>query len=404
MIAPGPTLRQQFPVFTAYPELAYLDHAATSQKPQSVIDAISDYYIRSNANIHRGIYHLANEATGLYEATREEMASYLNAAEAEEVIFTKGTTDGINLVAQSFLAPLLKAGDEVLISGMEHHANLIPWQQVCKQKGAHLKVIPVTQTGELDLDSFYSLLGPKTRMLAMVHVSNTLGTINPIDTLISAAKEKGIPVLIDAAQTISHYPIDVQQWGADFVVFSGHKMYGPTGIGILYGKKAHLERMQPYQVGGSMIRDVQFEETVFAPPPSRFEAGTPHIAGVAGLRAALAFLKNLDMQAGKVYLEELTQYAQQKLTEVEGLDIFGTAQKRAPIFSFSLSHAHPHDIATLLDADQIAVRAGNHCTQPLMDQFGLPGTARASLTFYNTKAEIDRLVASLKGIQEMFGG
>lgn len=395
--------KKDFPIFQAHPNLVYLDSAATSQKPRQVIDAITQFYSQENASINRGLYQLGAQASQKYRAVREKVAHFIHAKSDKEIVFTSGTTDGINLVAQSFLRPQLKAGDEVLISSMEHHANLIPWQQVCKMAGAELKIIPIKEDGTLDQVAFKALINERTKMLAIVHISNTLGTINPVKKLIEVAHQKGIPVLVDAAQSAAHYPLDVQDWDADFLVFSGHKIFGPTGIGILYGKTEHLTPMQPIRYGGDMITRVQFQETQFADIPKRFEAGTGNIAGVIGLGAAIDYIKHLDRKGVAQYLKDLSQYAAGALQSIEGLKIIGQAAQKSALHSFVLQDIHPHDIATFLGADHIAVRAGNHCTQPLMDAWGLPGTVRASFSIYNTREDVDRLVESLKNIQSFFG-
>lgn len=398
----GESIRAQFPVFRTYPDLAYLDNAATTQKPTSVIQAVSAFYESENANIHRGIYQLAAKATDRYEGVRDQVADFIRARERETVIFTRGTTEGINLVAQGFLQPQLQVGDEVLITAMEHHANLVPWQVICAQQGARLRVIPVSDAGELDMDAYTDLLSDRTRMVAAVHISNTLGTVNPIQQLIEQAHAGGIPVLVDAAQSIAHESLDVQALDCDFLVFSGHKMYGPTGVGVLYGKRKHLDAMPPWQYGGDMIRLVSYEKTTFAPLPNKLEAGTPNIAGVAGLGAAIDFLQTLDPAAMRAHLHELSSYARQQLSAIPDLRIIGEAAQYSSIVSFFLAHIHPHDIATFLDHSDIAVRAGHHCTQPLMDRMGIPGTARASFALYNTRAEIDRLVIALNDMIAFF--
>jgi cysteine desulfurase/selenocysteine lyase len=402
MPALGHALRSEFPVFEAYPSLAYLDNAATTQKPRHVIEGLGEHYRSSHANIHRGIYHLANKATAAYEGTRDQVAAWLHAAAREEIIFTKGSTESINLVANGFLRPRLQPGDEVILSTMEHHANLVPWQVACQVTGAKLRVIPINEAGELDLAAFGRLLNPAVKLVAVVHVSNTLGTINPVEEIIAQAHAAGIPVLVDAAQSAAHYPLDVQAMDCDFLVFSGHKLYGPTGIGVLYGKRQWLEAMEPSQYGGDMIRTVSFEATTYAGLPHRLEAGTPNVAGVAGLGLALDFLGQFAPAAVAAHLNDLGEYARQQLGQLPGLRIIGQAQRRSAIVSFTLEGVHPHDIATLLDHDDLALRAGHHCTQPLMDHYGLLGTARVSFGLYNHRAEIDRLVASLRQVQAMF--
>ncbi|MCB9267429.1 MAG: cysteine desulfurase [Lewinellaceae bacterium] len=395
-------IRRQFPIFSHYPQLAYLDNASTTQKPKAVIDSITNFYEKGNANIHRGVYDLAARATQQYEGVRQKVAGLIGAPKPETIVYTSGTTAGINLVAQSFLEPRLQSGDEVVISYMEHHANLIPWQMACKRKGAKLRVVPMDKDGVLDLAAYRNMLSPRTRMAALVHVSNTLGTVNPIEEMIALAHQQGIPVLVDGAQSIAHFPIDVQALDADFLVFSGHKMFGPTGVGILYGKEERLAAMPPWQFGGDMIRDVAFEETAFAEPPQRFEAGTTPIAGVIGLGAAVDFIQTLDKNEIQQHLKKLGQAAREELARIDGLKIIGNAAESTAIVSFVLENVHPHDVATFLAEDQIAVRAGHHCTQPIMDFFGIAGTTRASFTIYNDLSEIERLARSLRAIQHFF--
>jgi len=395
-------IRAEFPIFFHHPNLVYLDNAATTHKPQSVIDSISNFYQKENANIHRGIYPLAAQTTQKYEQVRNKVASFLNAPDSTNIVYTSGTTASINLVAHSFLNNRLKKGDEIIISAMEHHANLIPWQMICKKKEANLRVIPMNKEGELDLGNFKEMLSEKTKLVAVVHVSNTLGTINSIEEIIDFSHQKNIPVLVDAAQSVAHYPIDVQALDVDFLTFSGHKLFGPTGIGILYGKKQYLLAMEPYQFGGDMIKNVTFEETTFADVPQRFEAGTTNVAGVIGLGAAIDFVNQLDRRAVMNYLNDLTLDVTGKLLKINNLEIIGNAKNKSSIISFSLKNIHPHDVATFLGTDHIAVRAGNHCTQPVMDYFNLPGTTRASFTIYNRPEEIDLLVEKIKEIQQFF--
>ena len=395
-------IRQQFPIFSHHPGLAYLDNAATLQKPRSVIDGLTAFYERENANIHRGIYNLSAQATQKYEQVRRKVAEWLGAASPHSIVYTSGTTAGINLVAQSFLEPRLQPGDEVLISAMEHHANLIPWQMACKKKGARLCIIPMNRAGELDMARFREMLSGRVKMLAVTHISNTLGTINPVEEMIHLAHQKGIPVLVDGAQSAAHFAIDVQAWDVDFFAFSGHKLFGPTGIGILYGKKAHLKAMEPINYGGDMIRNVTFEETTFAPPPQRFEAGTTHIAGVIGLGYAIDFIRQLDQKAVRAHLKELGRQAREQLREIPGLRFIGEAKESSAIVSFVLDRVHPHDLATFLSAEDIAVRAGHHCTQPVMDFYGIPGSTRASFAIYNTPEEINRLAVQVREVQKFF--
>ncbi len=395
-------IRAEFPIFSHHPKLVYLDNAATTHKPQSVITAISDFYQKENTNIHRGIYPLAAQTTQKYEQVRNKVAQFLNAPNSNNIVYTSGTTASTNLVAHSFLNTRLKKGDEVIISAMEHHANLIPWQMICKKNGANLSIIPMNKEGELDLVSFRKMISEKTKMVAIVHVSNSLGTVNPIEEIIEISHQKNIPVLVDAAQSVAHYPIDVQALDVDFLTFSGHKLFGPTGIGILYGKEQYLSAMHPYQFGGDMIKNVTFEETTFADVPQRFEAGTTNVAGVIGLGTAIDFVNQLDRRAIINYLNDLTLDATGKLLKINGLEIVGTAKNKSSIISFALRNIHPHDVATFLGTDHIAVRAGNHCTQPVMDYFNLPGTTRASFTIYNQPEEVDFLVEKIKEIQQFF--
>ncbi len=398
----GTKIKAQFPIFQAHPNLVYLDNAATTQKPKMVIDGITNFYQKENANIHRGIYDLAAQTSAKYEKVRTKVADFIGATSPKSIVYTSGTTASINLVATSFLSPRLVAGDEVLISMMEHHANLIPWQMICKAKGASLRVIPINADGSLDMNAYKQALSPKTKMVAITHISNALGTINPVAKMIALAHQKDIPVLVDGAQSTAHYPIDVNALDADFFTFSGHKVFGPTGIGILYGKQALLETMSPSQYGGDMIRSVSFEETSFAPSPQRFEAGTTNIAGVIGLGYAIDFLNQLDKKAIGVYLKSLGKYAQEQLSAIDGLTIIGTASEKTGIISFTLQDIHPHDIASFVGANNIAIRAGHHCTQPLMKHLKLPATSRASLSIYNTQEDIDLLVAAIKETVDFF--
>ncbi|MCK6693435.1 MAG: cysteine desulfurase [Thermoanaerobaculia bacterium] len=397
-------MRENFPIFEHYPGLVYLDSAATTQKPRVVIEAERYFYEWQNANVHRGIYPLADKATAAYENTREKARAFLNAREAGEIIFTSGATAGINLVAQSYAAGSLQEGDVVIISAMEHHSNLIPWQQVCLQKKARLLVIPVTPDGALDLSALPAMLREnRVKLLAVTHISNTLGTINPIAGIIALAHQYSVPVLVDAAQSAASHRPDVQALDADFLVFSAHKMFGPTGVGVLYGKKALLEQMPPWQFGGEMIRDVTFDCTVFAGLPHKFEAGTPNIAGVAAFGAALDFIISLDREAITGHNKALLEYATGEMSRIPGLEIIGRAKEKSGILSFVLHAAHPHDIATILGEQQICIRAGHHCTQPLMDALELPATARASFSIYNTEEDIVRLVAGIKQVQRLMG-
>lgn len=383
--------------------LVYLDNAATTQKPQSVIDTLVRYYTEENANIHRSPHLLAEKATRAYEGARVKVANFINAEDAHEIIFVRNATEGVNLVASTYGRQNIGPGDEILISTMEHHCNIVPWQMLCEEKGAKLKVIPINDAGELLMDEFEALLSPRTKIVAVVHMSNVLGTINPVAEIIAKAHAQGVPVLIDAAQSAYHMPIDVQAMGADFLVFSGHKLYGPTGIGVLYGKAALLEAMPPYQGGGDMIATVSFEHTEYNDPPYKFEAGTPHIAGAAGLGAAIDYLQSLGLANIAAYESELMAYGTEALSEVKGLRMIGTAQNKASVYSFTLGDIHPLEIGTLLDRQGIAIRTGQHCAHPVLQRLGVPSTARASLALYNTRAEIDILVVGLRKVQEFFG-
>ncbi|MEM9932119.1 MAG: cysteine desulfurase [Bacteroidota bacterium] len=401
MIPPA-DIRSHFPIFQTYPDLVYLDNAATTQKPQAVIDGIQKFYVEENANIHRGIYPLALKATQAYESVRQKVANAIHTPDPTQIVYTSGTTEGINLVAHSFLTPRLREGDEVIISSMEHHANLIPWQIACKKVGAHLKVLPISELGEIRVEDLEAMLTEKTRFLAVVHISNTLGTINPIEEMIGLAHHKGVPVLIDAAQSMAYYDINVEELDVDFLVFSGHKIFGPTGTGILYGKKVHLEQMEPYQVGGDMIKEVSYEETTFAGIPQRFEAGTTNIAGIVGLGYALDYLSTLPHQDIQKHIQQLTTYCTENLLDIPGLEIIGRAAKKSGIISFTMKEVHPHDVATMLGEVNIAVRAGHHCTQPLMETWELPGTTRVSFSIYNSMEDVNKLVEAVRQTQLFF--
>lgn len=398
----GEKIKQQFPFFQYHPDLVYLDNAATTHKPKIVINGIQQFYERENANIHRGIYDLAAQTSIKYEQVRKKVAQFIGTQQANSIIYTSGTTASINLVAQSFLLPRLQAGETVLISAMEHHANLIPWQMVCKAKGAFLKVIPVNQKGEIDLKAYKELLSPSTRLVAITHISNALGTINPIEEMIDLAHQKGAKVVIDGAQSAAHYPIQVETWDCDFFTFSGHKIFGPTGIGVLYGKPELLQEMPPYQFGGDMIRKVSYQDTTFATVPQRFEAGTTNIAGVIGLGYAIDFLAPYDKQQIATYVKSLGKYADQALANLPEVTILGKAANKTGICSFLIKNAHPHDVATFLGSAKVAIRAGHHCVQPLMDFYAIPGTSRASFTIYNTKSDIDRMVKAIKEVISFF--
>ncbi len=399
-------VRRDFPILATQAHgkpLVYLDNGATSQKPQSVIDAVSHYYESGNANVHRGVYALSESATAAYEGTRAKVARFLNAREDREIIYVRGTTEAINLVASSFGRLKVKAGDEILVSAMEHHSNIVPWQMLAEQTGAGLKVIPMNERGELKLDEYQKLLTPKVRIVAVTHISNSLGTINPIKEMVKLAHAKGVPVLVDGAQGAPHVVVDVGDLDCDFYTVSGHKMFGPTGVGVLYGKAAHLEAMPPYQGGGDMIRSVTFAKTTYAPIPAKFEAGTPDIGGVVGLGAAVDYLGALDRTAAAAYEQDLLEYATKQLGTVPGLRIVGTAAHKASVISFVLDGIHAHDVGTIVDQAGVAIRTGHHCTQPVMEFFNVPATARASFVFYNTRDEVDILVEALKGVRKVFG-
>ena len=391
-------IRQDFPILHQRVNgkpLVYLDNAASSQRPRAVIDAISSYYENDHANVHRGVHTLSQRATDAYEGSREVVRNFINAGDTKEVIFVRGTTEAINLVAQSFARPTLRPGDEVLISALEHHANIVPWQLVCEQTGANLKVIPIDTTGQIDFGAFERLIGPRTKILALAHVSNALGTINPVEKFIARAKQLGVPVLLDGAQGVPHGVVDVRALDCDFYCFSAHKMCGPTGVGVLYGKKRHLDAMPPWQGGGDMILTVSFEKTTFNQLPWKFEAGTPNISGAIGLGAAIRYLQQIGMTRIEQYEHSLLEYAQSRLVEVPGLHLVGTAPRKAAVVSFTLDGVHPHDIGTILDTEGVAIRTGHHCAMPVMDFFKIPATARASMAFYNTREEIDALVTAL---------
>ncbi len=383
--------------------LVYLDNAATSQTPRVVIEAESRYYERSNSNIHRGIHYLSELATNAYEGAREKVRRFINAAGHEEVIFVRGTTEAVNLVAATFGRSRVGAGDEILISAMEHHSNIVPWQMLCEEKGARLRVLPITDEGELVMEELDRMLGPKTRLVAMVHVSNALGTINPVKRIVQAAHARGVPVLLDGAQAVPHMRVDVRDLDCDFYAFSAHKMYGPMGVGVLYGKRELLEKMPPYQGGGDMISSVSFEKTIYNKLPHRLEAGTPNVAGVVALGATVDYLEEVDLARAAVHEADLLAYATAKLEEIPQVRIVGTAQKKSSVISFLVGDIHPHDIGTILDQDGIAIRAGHHCTQPLMERLGLPATARASFGMYNTREEADALVRGVRKVLEVFG-
>jgi cysteine desulfurase/selenocysteine lyase len=398
-------IREDFPILRRQVHgrpLVYLDNAATSQKPQAVIDRLNRYYSEDNANIHRGVHYLSEKATQAYEEARTKVQHFLNAPSDREIIFTRSVSEAINLVVHSYGRKYLQAGDEVIISAMEHHSNIVPWQILCEEKGTILRVVPINDQGEFLLDAYEQLLSPKTKFVSVTQVSNALGTITPIRQIIAMAHQRNIPVLVDGAQAVPHFKVDVQELECDFYGFSGHKLYGPTGIGILYGKAELLEAMPPYQGGGDMIRSVTFEKTVYAPIPSKFEAGTPHIAGGIGLGAAVDYLEGIGMEAINAYEQTLLAYATEAVGAIPGVHIFGTAKEKAGVISFSIEGIHPHDIGTVLDQEGIAIRTGHHCAQPVMERFGVPAMARASLAFYNTRQEIDALVAGIEKVQEVF--
>ncbi len=399
-------IRGDFPLLNAIEEkrnMVFLDSAASSQKPKVVIDAISKYYQTYNANVHRGVYQLSQEATDAFEGGRRNIAQYINAAKEYEVILTKGTTESINLVAHSFGQKFIKKGDIILVSEMEHHANIVPWQLLCERTGAILEVIPLLKDGSLDLEVFDQKIGQGVKLLSIVHVSNALGTINPVKEMVQKAHSFGVPVLIDGAQSITHMEIDVQDLDADFFVFSGHKLFGPTGVGVLYGKEKWLNELPPYQGGGEMIKTVTFQKSTWADLPHRFEAGTPNIAGVVGMGMGIDYLKSLNADYTSRHESDLLQYATANLKEIDGLRIFGEAPHKTGVISFLVANHHPYDVGVLLDQMGIAVRTGHHCAQPIMDYYGIPGTIRASISFYNTYSDIDRLVQGVKKAVKMLG-
>lgn len=394
-----PLLRQQV---NGKP-LVYLDNAATSQKPQAVIDAMMRYYEEENSNIHRGVHTLSERATQSYEHAREKVKDFIHARESKEIIFVRGTTEGINLVASSFGRLKIRQGDEVVISAIEHHSNIVPWQIACEDRGANLRVIPANDRGELLLDEYEAMLNAKTRIVAVTHVSNALGTVNPVKQMVATAHDRGIPVLLDGAQAVPHMHVDVQDIDCDFYAFSAHKMFGPTGVGVLYGKKDLLNAMPPYQGGGDMIKSVTFEKTIYNDLPHKFEAGTPNIGGGIGLGAAIDYINEVHIDAIAAWEHELLAYATEKVSAIPGVTIIGTAREKAGVLSFVMENIHPHDIGTILDAEGIAIRTGHHCAQPVMIRYNIPATARASFAFYNTKEEIDALVRGIQKVQEVLG-
>ena len=397
-------VRQDFPILDREVRgrrLAYLDNAATTQKPKVVLDVLTRYYTEQNANIHRGVHYLSEAATQAHEAARLTAQQFLNARQTREMIFTRNATEGINLVAQSFGRRHIGKGDEVVITGMEHHSNIVPWQLLCEQTGALLRVVPIADDGELIWEEFERLVGSRTKLVAAVHLSNSLGTVNPVSRIVELAHQHGAAVLIDGAQAAYHFPVDVQALDCDFYVATGHKLYGPTGIGLLYGKAAHLEEMPPYQGGGDMISSVTFEKTTYNEIPYKFEAGTPHIAGAIGLGAAIKYLTGLGFDQVALHERELLAYATDALQQIPGLKLIGTAPEKASILSFVMEGIHPHDIGTIVDREGVAIRTGHHCTQPVMDRFGIPATARASLAMYNTRNDIDALVVALEQVRRV---
>ncbi len=398
-------VRRDFPILSERVHgkpLVYLDSANTSQKPQAVLDAMDDYYRHANANIHRATHLLSERATALYEGARARAAAFINAPDEKTIVLTKGTTDGINLVAQSYGRPILRAGDEIVISWLEHHSNIVPWQMLCEQTGAVLRIVPIDDRGEIDLEQYAALLSPRTRIVAMSHVSNALGTVNPVREIIEQAHARGAVVLIDGAQAVPHLTVDVQALDSDFYAFSSHKMFGPTGVGVLYGRRSLLEAMPPYQGGGDMIASVTFEKTLYNVVPYKFEAGTPNIAGVAGFGAAVDYLMAIDREAALAHEDGVLEYATSQVREIQGARIIGEARHKTGVLSFLLEGVHPHDAGTILDNEGVAVRTGQHCAQPVMDRYGVTATIRASLGIYNTREEIDVLVKALERVREVF--
>jgi len=397
-------VRRDFPILEQEIDgrpLVYLDNGATTQKPGAVIDAVAEFYRRDNANVHRGVHRLSQRATDAYEQARAKVQGLLNASDVREIVFTRGTTEAINLVAQGFARPRLRAGDEVVVTEMEHHSNLVPWQMVCAQTGARLRVVPIDERGELVLDDYLALLNARTRLVAVAHLSNALGTVNPIKEMVDAAHRRDIPVVVDGAQAVARLGVDVQALGCDFYALSGHKIYGPTGIGALYGRLDHLRDMAPYQGGGEMILKVTLEQAVYAPPPYKFEAGTPNIAGAIGLGAAIDYVNRLGIETIAAHEAELLAYATRETTRIGGVRLIGTARDKAGILSFVFDGVHAHDVGTIMDHEGIAVRAGHLCAMPVMQRFGIPATARASLGLYNTREEVDRLIAGMHKVLEI---
>jgi cysteine desulfurase/selenocysteine lyase len=398
-------IRRDFPILQQKihgKPLVYLDNAATTQKPQSVIDALVNYYCEDNSNVHRGVHLLSERATAAYENSRSVVQHFINAAEPSEIIFVRGTTEAINLVAQTYGRRHVGPGDEVIISALEHHSNIVPWQMLCEEKGARLRVVPINDRGEFILEEYEKFLGPKTKLVSVSHISNALGTLNPLRQIIASAHRYNVPVLIDGAQAVPRIPVDVRDLDCDFYAFSSHKLYGPTGLGILYGKAKLLDAMPPYQGGGDMISSVTFEKTTYNKLPHKFEAGTPHVAGAIGLAAAIEYVSRLGMENIATYEHDLLTYATDVVSQIPGIRLIGTAREKAGVLSFVLDPIHPHDIGTILDQEGIAIRTGHHCAQPVMQRFGVPATARASFGLYNTRAEVDALAAGLQKVKEVF--
>jgi cysteine desulfurase / selenocysteine lyase len=398
-------IREDFPILQEKihgKPLVYLDNAATTQKPKAVIDALVDYYSHYNSNVHRAVHLLSTRATEACDRSREKIRRFINARSTDEIIFVRGTTEGLNLVAQSYGRPNIKAGDEVLISGLEHHSNIVPWQMLCDEKQARLRVVHIDDRGLIPLDQFEKALNARTRLVALAHVSNALGTVNPLAVMIEMAHRWNVPVIVDGAQAVPHMPVDVRALNADFYAFSGHKLFGPTGIGVLYGKQALLEAMPPFEGGGDMIRSVTFEKTEYNVLPYKFEAGTPDIAGIVGLGAAIDYLNTIGIDRIAAYESDLLEYGTAAFSELRGVRIVGTAPNKASVISFIIEGVHPHDVGTILDREGIAVRTGHHCAQPVMDRFHIAATTRASLAFYNTRAEVDALIAGVRKVQEFF--
>ena len=399
------SIRDEFPILAQEVNgkpLVYLDNAATTQKPAAVIDAICDYYRNYNSNIHRGVHTLSQKATEAYELARAKLMTFLGAESPSEIIFLRGATEGINLVSQAWLRPLLEPGDEIILSEMEHHSNIVPWQLLREQAGAVLRVAPIRENGEIDLQGYEDLFSDRTRFVSLTHVSNALGTINPIRQMVASARERGVPVLVDGAQAAAHQAISMEELGCDFYAISGHKMYGPTGIGALYGRRSLLEKMPPYHGGGEMILSVSFDETIYNDLPYKFEAGTPNIAGAIGLGAAVDYMENIGLDAIAAHEQDLLEYATAEASAIDGLRIIGQAAEKAGILSFNLGDVHPHDVGTILDQEGIAVRAGHHCAQPVLERLGVQATVRASFALYNTRSEIDRLVEGIGKVEEVF--